>query len=33
MNPTENLEVEPDERFPSGPWTGFFLQPILPGRH
>jgi len=25
--------VEPDERFPSGPWTGFFLQPSLPGRH
>lgn len=25
--------VETDERFPSGPWTGFFLQPALPGRH
>ena len=24
---------ETDPRFPSGPWTGFFLQPILPGRH
>ena len=22
-----------DARFPDGPWTGFFLQPILPGRH
>jgi hypothetical protein len=22
-----------DARFPSGPWTGFFLQPDLPGRH
>jgi hypothetical protein len=33
MNPTESLEVETDERFPSGPWTGFFVQPILPGRH
>jgi hypothetical protein len=33
MNPTEDLEVETDERFPSGPWTGFFVQPILPGRH
>jgi hypothetical protein len=21
--------VETDERFPSGPWTGFFLQPML----
>jgi hypothetical protein len=26
--------VEQDGRFPSGPWTGFFLQPeIPPGRH
>jgi hypothetical protein len=25
--------LESDERFPSGPWTGFFLQPALPGRH
>jgi hypothetical protein len=33
MNPTEIREVETDERFPSGPWTGFFVQPILPGRH
>ncbi|WP_435007610.1 hypothetical protein P12x_004875 [Tundrisphaera lichenicola] len=35
MHPTENddLKVEIDERFPSGPWTGFFLQPNLPGRH
>ncbi len=24
--------VESDERFPSGPWTGFFLQPPLVGR-
>jgi hypothetical protein len=22
-----------EELFPSGPWTGFFLQPVLPGRH
>jgi hypothetical protein len=22
-----------DPRFPSGPWTGYFLQPALPGRH
>ncbi len=22
-----------DARFPSGPWTGFFLQPDRPGRH
>lgn len=25
--------TEADPRFPSGPWTGFFLQPDLPGRH
>ena len=24
---------ETDDRFPSGPWTGFFLQPTRPGRH
>src|SRR6185312_13642181 len=24
--------VEPDGRFPSGPWTGYFLQPPLPGK-
>lgn len=30
-NPLANLE--PDGRFPSGPWTGFFLQYWLPGRH
>src|SRR5438552_2486365 len=27
----DNLETDP--RFPSGPWTGFFLQPVIPGRH
>ena len=25
--------LEPDPNFPSGPWTGFFLQPQLPGKH
>ena len=25
--------VELDGRFPSGPWTGYFLQPSLPGKH
>jgi hypothetical protein len=25
--------VETDPRFPSGPWTGYFLQPVIPGRH
>jgi hypothetical protein len=32
----ERLEepgLETDPRFPSGAWTGFFLQPMLPGRH
>jgi hypothetical protein len=28
-----DLELEQDSRFPSGPWKGFFVQPILPGRH
>ena len=26
-------DLETDPRFPSGPWTGFFLQAQLPGRH
>src|SRR5689334_13756874 len=26
-------ELETDSRFPSGPWTGFFLQRLIPGRH
>ena len=26
-------EVETDPRFPSGRWTGFFLQRSVPGRH
>ncbi len=25
--------LEADSRFPSGEWTGFFLQPVLPGKH
>lgn len=29
--PTQGSET--DERFPSGPWTGFFVQPVLSGRH
>jgi hypothetical protein len=35
MKPTKPDEptVEQDDRFPSGPWTGFFLQPSLPGKH
>jgi hypothetical protein len=26
-------DLETDARFPSGPWTGFFLQKAIPGRH
>lgn len=29
----ESAHYETDPRFPSGPWTGFFTQPVLPGRH
>lgn len=31
--PKSENPVESDDRFPSGPWKGFFLQPVLPGRH
>jgi hypothetical protein len=27
------IDLETDPRFPSGPWTGFFLQKVIPGRH
>lgn len=33
MDHQTNLDLETDPRFPSGPWTGFFLQRELPGRH
>ncbi len=33
MIPPRTESPEPDPRFPSGPWTGFFLQPAAPGRH
>ncbi len=33
MPENELVNLEPDPRFPSGPWTGFFLQYWLPGRH
>jgi hypothetical protein len=32
MNPQPD-DLETDPRFPSGPWTGFWLQSIIPGRH
>src|SRR5437867_3811958 len=32
MNEHESVNLEHDPRFPSGPWTGFFLQSCLPGR-
>ena len=33
MSPDQHSPLETDPRFPSGPWTGFFLQPSVPGRH
>lgn len=33
MDPIEAPIAESDPRFPSGPWTGFFLQWWMPGRH
>lgn len=33
MSLTHTEMPETDSRFPSGPWTGFFLQYWLPGRH
>jgi hypothetical protein len=33
MNAEQAPQLETDPRFPSGPWTGFFLQKSLPGKH
>jgi len=33
VSPAEQLDLETDPGFPSGPWTGFFLQRLIPGRH
>jgi len=33
MNEIDPADQEQDPRFPGGPWTGFFLQYWLPGRH
>ncbi len=33
MTHPQPADLETDPRFPSGPWTGFFLQKVLPGRH
>jgi hypothetical protein len=33
MSAAEAPRLETDPRFPSGPWTGFFLQRLVPGRH
>jgi len=27
------IDLETDPRFPSGPWTGYFLQKEIPGKH
>jgi hypothetical protein len=32
MQALQEHDLEADPRFPSGPWTGFFLQWIRPGR-
>ena len=29
----DSAALEPDPNYPSGPWTGFFLQPLIPGKH
>jgi hypothetical protein len=33
MAPTPSPDLETDPRFPSGPWTGFFTDKRLPGKH
>jgi hypothetical protein len=33
MNEEYPAAIERDPRFPSGPWTGFYLQYWMPGRH
>jgi hypothetical protein len=33
MASAEPAGLEPDPRFPSGPWTGFFLDQRVPGKH
>lgn len=33
MNAEHALQLETDPRFPSGPWVGFFLQKLFPGRN
>jgi hypothetical protein len=33
MSRVDEATLESDPRYPSGPWTGFFTQPVLPGRH
>ena len=33
MDARDAQDLESDPRFPSGPWTGFFLQKLIPCRH
>ena len=33
MSDPQATDLETDPRFPSGPWIGFFLQKLIPGRH
>lgn len=33
MSDEQHAQLETDPRFPSGPWTGYFLQKSHPGKH
>jgi hypothetical protein len=33
MYADQTPHYETDPRFPSGPWTGYFLQKEIPGKH
>jgi hypothetical protein len=33
MDPYLSASLESDPRFPTGPWTGFFQQKAIPGKH
>jgi hypothetical protein len=33
MNADQTPQLETDPRFPTGPWTGYFLQKAIPGKH
>ena len=33
MDPISTTTPETEPRFPSGRWIGYFLQPLIPGKH